>query len=290
MGDEPDKPRAGKRQKSLVILLFLLVCVGGGIVIAIPDYFARGALTGRFDRGGIPSATVEDAGRLWLMVGNRVEDRFDISEFRLNRANLRGNAGREAVPALVEPYFVSAKEASEWVDEAAQVIAVRMGNDVRVYPIQLMMGHEAVNDSIGDTPILVAYCIQANLGAVYERTIEGRVHTFGLSGHLYYEWKTWDGRLAFVLWDRETESLWWPPRGKAVSGLMIDAPMPLLDTALWSQTTWGAVIEKYPNARVLSTVQRYGIPENIPRYDTRQEAKARGRVTVAPEWGENGTF
>ena len=63
-----------------------------------------------------------------------------------------------------------------------------------------------------------SYCVLADLGAVYSRNYNSKELTFALSGYTYYDKNIWNGLDGFVLWDRETESLWWPLVGKAVSG------------------------------------------------------------------------
>jgi hypothetical protein len=93
-----------------------------------------------------------------------------------------------------------------------------------------------------------------------------------------------------VLWDRDTESLWWPTVGKAVSGPMIGAHLKVLDKALWSQTTWGVVKDQFPEVRVLDTGQDFKRPQSWPSYSgpfDRHRA-ADGHLELAPAWGENG--
>jgi hypothetical protein len=51
------------------------------------------------------------------------------------------------------------------------------------------------------------YCISADLGAIYDRQYGDEVLTFALGGYTYYEPNIWNGLDAFVLWDKESESL-----------------------------------------------------------------------------------
>lgn len=96
--------------------------------------------------------------------------------------------------------------------------------------------------------------------------MEDHTFTFAVSGYTCGQTNVWGGRQAFVLWDRDTESLWWPTIGTAVSGPMFGAHLKLLDKALWSQTTWGVVKDNFPQVRVLDTGQDFKRPQSWPKY------------------------
>ena len=92
------------------------------------------------------------------------------------------------------------------------------------------------------------------------------------------------------MWDRETESLWWPLIGRAVSGTMKGTNMKVMDESLWQQTTWEEVMKNYPNALVLKSDQDFERPTSWHRrYDSleKPDQQADG---VAPKWGENATI
>ena len=153
--------------------------------------------------------------------------------------------------------------------------------DVRVYPLNLLIRHEVVNDVVGGRPIFVAYCILADYAAVYERTMAGHVFTFGVSGYTYGAKGIRDGRQGFVLWDRDTESLWWPLIDRGVSGPAVDQSMKLLDRSLWEDTSWERFRAKHPNARVLRRGQDFQRPKDWPKY-TGQFEEAADAPNAAP--------
>jgi len=222
-------------------------------------------------------------GRQYLWAGSSLDDHFDVTEFRLNESQLHYGLGRERFPALIEPSFVSVSKAESWFDGADRVLLVRVEDDTRVYPLRLLQRHEVVNDVVGGRPIFAAYCVLADLGAIYDRNLEGHTFTFAVSGYTYSDRNVWDGMDAFVLWDRDTESLWWPPIGKAVSGPMIDRSLLVFEEQLWSQTTWKDVTENFPDALVLEGEQDFARPASWPPYDQ----GAGGRPDVASESGPN---
>jgi len=286
--------------------LILLTVAGIGVAafLLIPGY-DRHVRTGLADLTGRNYTEVPNGfrGRIivrddtrYLWGGRDPEQDFDISTFRLNPNHLQYGLGRERFAALIEPEFVSVDQADQWLWPEARVLLVQSGDETRVYPLMLMRTHEVVNDEINGEPIFAAYCLLADLGAVYDRRIGGEVLTFAVSGYTYGEQDVWDGMQAFVLWDRDTESLWWPPIGKAVSGPLVDVPMKLYDQSKWSQTTWAHVRDNHPDAKVLKPEQEFQRPTewrtldvstlNINRVNDEQPAPDQA---VAPRWGGNAS-
>ncbi len=294
----PDKnqsmrPRPQRRwfRRALYGSLICVTTVAVAIYFIEPQYWAHGAWKGRIT-SGVPSPTYRAAGKLWLSNGGSQEGSFDVSNTRLRLSNLRGNFGREAFPAPVTPDFIPASDAAEFVDDAERVLAVKVGEEVHVYPIRYLMEYEVVNDTVGGRPVFAGYCMMAGLACVYDRRYGDQVHTFAPSGHLYFEDFAWGGKPGFVLWDRETESLWWPPGGKGVSGVMRDVPMKVLEPELWAQSTFEEVVSKHPKALVLAELQRFAITGEWPtRYDDTSAGRDRFRwgppSSIAPRWGEN---
>lgn len=62
---------------------------------------------------------------------------------------------RDAIPAIFEPKFVSASAAKMPPD--AEVIGVAFGDDARAYSINLLDGHEIVNDVVGGHKIAATW-------------------------------------------------------------------------------------------------------------------------------------
>ncbi len=75
---------------------------------------------------------------------------------------------------------------------------------------------------------------------MYDRHIEGREFTFGVSGKLI--------RNVLVMYDRETESYWSQLLGEAVEGEMVGAKLEFLPS--W-MTTWEQWQEMHPNTLAL---------------------------------------
>lgn len=309
----PKTESARLRHRILFRLLFLILLTHAVLVYTVPNFamLTRGTVLwllegapGAMDPARVhPELITHVDGKTYLWGGDN-DERFDITQMQLDPARMHWALGREHFKALTEPKFVSIETAIEWLEDDQRVLLVSIGNEARIYPLNILRQHELVNDTIGDHPIFVAFCPLADLAAAYDRKVGERTYTFGVSGYTYDDPDFWDGSEAFVLWDRETESLWWPPIGKAVSGPMIETSLNVLENKLWAQTTWGEVKEQFPNAVVLQQGQAF-LPD--PSTEEPNMAMVAGPIgpiltgpdgprpklhqgpesAIAPRWGEN---
>ncbi|MEO0899852.1 MAG: DUF3179 domain-containing (seleno)protein [Bacteroidota bacterium] len=193
----------------------------------------------------------EKNGRRWLFGGDVETMHFDISNSMLEDSQYHYGIGREAFPALLKPAFTSVENADViWEDSSRFLVALGKG-EIKAYGVKDLIRHEVVNDQLDGEPIMAAYCILADLGAIYKRKYGDTELTFALSGYTYYDEKVWEGLDGFVLWDRETESLWWPLIGKAVSGKLKGVNLLEMDKSKWLDTNWKEVKDNYPQAKVM---------------------------------------
>jgi hypothetical protein len=70
--------------------------------------------------------------------------------------------------------------------------------------------HEVVNDVVGGRPVAVTWCPLCGSAVVYDRRVEDRTLTFGVSGKLADD--------DLVLYDRETGSEWKQSLGRCIAG------------------------------------------------------------------------
>jgi hypothetical protein len=210
----------------------------------------------------------ERGGRLFLWGGEHHDSHFDITGWSLDPDNLTdwGN-DRESFPALIRPQYVPVSEATGQFSPGEKVIFVKGEDAVRVYPYVLMKYHEVINEVVDGEPIMIAYCFLADLAAVYRRTYCDQEFTFALSGYTYAEENIWEGRQGFVLWDRDTESLWWPLIDRAVSGRMKNTLLKTHATSQWGLSTWAAIQNTYPAAVVMQSDVHWVAPASWPAYD-----------------------
>ncbi|HMB63991.1 MAG TPA: DUF3179 domain-containing (seleno)protein [Eudoraea sp.] len=208
----------------------------------------------------------EYSGNQMMYGGASESEHFVINNLELVKEQFHYGLGRERFPALLEPKFQSVADAeSKWKDTDRFLVAHK-GGEVKAYSIADLTRHEVVNDVIDGDPVFAAYCILADLGAIYKRTYGDTVLTFAVSGYTYYDPGVWNGLDGFILWDRETESLWWPLIDRAVSGALKGVSLRKLEDSFWEDTTWGTIRTRYPSARVLISNQAFERPKSWKKY------------------------
>jgi hypothetical protein len=69
---------------------------------------------------------------------------------------LSGGPPKDGIPALLKPKFIQPDKA-HFLKADDQIIGVRMGNQAKAYPIRILNWHEAVNDTIDGTPVVVTF-------------------------------------------------------------------------------------------------------------------------------------
>jgi hypothetical protein len=123
---------------------------------------------------------------------------------------ISGGPPKDGIPAIDRPRFVSPAAAAAWLDPREPVIAVTVGDLARAYPLQILIYHEIVNDTLADTPLAVTFCPLCNAALVFDRRLDGRLLDFGTTGLLR--------KSDLVMYDRQTESWWQQFTGRAIVG------------------------------------------------------------------------
>lgn len=195
-----------------------------------------------------------------LFGGENENEHFNITDCELKQGQFHYGIGRETFPALLQPEFISVQEADSIWNDSARFLLVYTEKESKAYSIKDLTHHEVVNDVLDGEPIMAAYCILADLGAIYRRNYGENELTFALSGYTYFDKEVWKGLDGFVLWDRETESLWWPLVGKAVSGPLKETTLIEMDLDKWKDVKWKYIKDNYPNAQVLKSGQDFERP------------------------------
>jgi hypothetical protein len=168
----------------------------------------------------------------------------DLSEI------LSGGPPKDGIPSIDQPEFVAMSKASQYAD-TEPVIGLTINGDARAYPLQILMWHEIVNDTVGGVPVSVTFCPLCNAAIVFDRRLEGRVLDFGTTGKLR--------RSDLVMYDRQTESWWQQFLGQGIAGEMNRKILKVLPSRLESLARFR---ERFKEAKVLvpasNSHRRYG--------------------------------
>ena len=63
----------------------------------------------------------------------------------------------DAIPAILDPSFVTPAEAEGWMDPNEQVLGLSINGEHRAYSIKMLSRHEIVNDVVGGVPVAVTW-------------------------------------------------------------------------------------------------------------------------------------
>jgi hypothetical protein len=165
---------------------------------------------------------------------------FSKSSVDINEI-LDGGPGKDGIPALVDPIFTSHEDAR--TSDDTQVIYLERNGVERLYPYNILVWHEIVNDIVGGMPLIITFCPLCGSAIVYEATVDDQVLEFGVSGYLYES--------NMIMYSREDpETLWSQSLGRAIVGDRLGQelehyPFELLD--------YGDAKSRYPTAFVLSS-------------------------------------
>lgn len=150
------------------------------------------------------------------------------------------------IPAIGDPAF-----AEDWsgldrsLAETDLVVGVERGGAARAYPLAVLDAHEVVNDVFpadggGTDPLVVSYCPLCASGVVADRTVDGVVSTFSVSGYLY--------RADLVLYDHVTGSFWSQLLATAINGPAAGTALEVVPSTV---ATWGRWREAHPDTSAL---------------------------------------
>lgn len=153
-----------------------------------------------------------------------------------------GGPGKNDIPAIDYPKFVSAAEAHKFLSAPDFGVFLDWNGEQKFYPLNILNWHEIVNDEIGGQPVVVTFCPLCGSGMVFSRVFGRDTLLFGVSGKLYES--------NLLMFDSKKESLWSQAMGECVVGDDLGTKLQLINSVLIS---YEDVEQYFPNAKVLST-------------------------------------
>ena len=115
------------------------------------------------------------------------------------------------------------------------VLGAALGESARAYSLGDLYRGKVINDSLGETNIVVVFDEQSGLASVFDRAVAGRTLTLG------------QGDEPLQMIDRATNSVWSKLDGEAIDGPLKGEQLKMLPSF---QLFWFAWSDFYPNTTV----------------------------------------
>ena len=158
---------------------------------------------------------------------------------------LSGGVPRDGIPPIDNPTFAKVASSPDFLEGPEPVIALEVNGDARAYPLRILQQHEIVNDIVGGVPVAVTFCPLCNSSVAFERTVDGDVLRFGVSGFLRNS--------DLIMWDDKTESFWQQLTGEAIVGDQVGKSLKILPA---QTVSWTAFKEAFPDGSALEPPRR----------------------------------
>lgn len=155
---------------------------------------------------------------------------------------ISGGPPRDGIPPIDNPKFVDAKKAKDFVKDDTLGILVKVDNNIRFYPYNILTWHEIVNDEVDGKPLSITFCPLCATGIVFEREVNNKILDFGTSGKLYQS--------NLVMYDRQTDTLWSQAEGRAIRGDLFPTKLTTYPSSILE---FSKAAELNPGMKVLST-------------------------------------
>lgn len=143
--------------------------------------------------------------------------------------------------SLVNPEHKTALMAPS-PDDADLVIGIALPDgSACAYSRSLLLWHQVINDTVGNTRIVITVCPFTDTATCFVASLHGDVIYFGVSGMLYVG--------SLVIYDRATHSSWSAVEGRALVGPMSGFKLEQLAVMVVPWQQWRSL---YPDTSVVS--------------------------------------
>lgn len=180
----------------------------------------------------------------------------DFTGAKIEKSDLKqGCFAKDCIASIDEPKFETLKEADKWLEPNDRVFAIDYDGVVKAYPQRIMNWHEIVNDYINETPVAITFCPLCGSALAFDRTVDGIITEFGVSGKLHNS--------DLVMYDRYEGNLWQQITGEAIVGPAAQRNEILKDIPIIT-VSWEQWKTEQPTTQVLS--RETGYSRNYGQY------------------------
>src|SRR6056297_88960 len=177
---------------------------------------------------------------------------LEVDEWLINENEVvDGGPGIDGIPSIENPAFATTSSTDDFQDNR-RIAALRIGNELRAYPHQILDQHEIVNHQVNGREVTLTFCPLTGTSIGVDREQTGGGLEFGVSGLLF--------RNNLIMYDRNTGSTWSQMQLRSVGG---DFAGTNAETIQVIETTWGQWKEMYPNSGVMTKNTGFNINYDI---------------------------
>ena len=146
---------------------------------------------------------------------------------------------KDSIPPIDDPRFEPVAKVTD-IGPLEPVLSIGIDGDLRAYPLQVLLFHEIVNDTVGGVPVVVSYCAFCNSGIVFDRRMDDEILEFGNTGTYRH--------FGMIMYDKNTQSWWQQFIGEAVVGDLLGKQLDSVPARLESLAKFQ---ERAPDGQVL---------------------------------------
>ncbi len=181
---------------------------------------------------------------------------FDVSLIE------QGCPRKDCIPSIDQPQFESVNQAEEWLTDEDLIFGINSSGVTRAYPQRILNWHEIVNDNLNGYPVAITFCPLCGSAISFERLVDGKTTTFGVSGKLFNS--------NLIMYDRLQENYWQQETGVAIVGEAAERNEELVRVPMIVDT-WSEWKQKFPDSEILSRETGFTRDYNIYPYGTYEQ-------------------
>jgi hypothetical protein len=161
---------------------------------------------------------------------------------------LNGGPGKDGIPALTNPRFVSPGDSEiGYLRETDRVAGIMVEGEPLALPLNIFWWHEIVNLDIGGTSVSITHCPLTGSTLGFDRSAAGGAE-FGVSGLLYQN--------NLVMYDRNADESLWPQMLRGARCGSADGTS--LQMVPVIEMTWRGWLTLHPDTRVIGSGTGFG--------------------------------
>lgn len=200
-----------------------------------------------------PGSTPNSCARPAPDLSNGPDNAMVVSGFSIDPSKIQdGGPAPDGIPPLTNPLFTQNLGLTGIFPDSL-VVGVKVGDDIRAYPHQVLDWHEVVNDTFTvddkQQQMTLSYCPLTGSAMMWKGFAQSANKTFGTSGLLLNS--------NLVMYDRETNSLWSQMLEQSIRG---SAVLNIPEKVQVVETTWETWQAMYPETILMTEETGFSRP------------------------------